>query len=261
MHTHRLITAMAIAAAAPAALADNVNPDVIFGSGNANGSFTIATGSNIEIGLRGKLRYNSAGLPENTFNQVGSSNTYRFDPADGNAPGNRAFWNFEWSINTDVSGSGSSGSQLNDFYYNLELFKLNADGSNPADAVSFDLINVAYADHSIGDNSTGNGAGTEAASGNIPQYQGLISSLNVAQNSWNYDFFDGVGGTALEDWNPNAAGTYLIRLTVFENNNGTMGAALLSNEINIQVVPLPTAAWAGLGLLGTLAGVRAVRRR
>jgi hypothetical protein len=48
---------------------------------------------------------------------------------------------------------------------------------------------------------------------------------------------------------------------VFENNNGTMGAALLSNEINIQVVPLPTAAWAGLGLLGTLAGVRAVRRR
>jgi len=32
-------------------------------------------------------------------------------------------------------------------------------------------------------------------------------------------------------------------------------------EGTLNVVPLPPAAWAGLGLLGTLAGVRAVRRR
>jgi len=257
----KTVTAAAIiAASASFALADNVNPDVIFGSGNANGSFTIATGSNIEIGLRGKLRYNSLGQPENTFNQVGSSNTYRFDKGAPVSNPNRGLWNFEWSINTDVSGSGSTGSQLNDFYYSLQMFKLDADGTNPADAVSFDLINLPYADHSIGDNSTGNGAGVEAASGNIPQYQGLISNFNVAQNSWNYDFFD-ASGNALEDWNPNAAGTYLIRLTVFENNGGAIGNELLSNSINIQVVPLPPAAFAGLGLLGTLAGVRAIRRR
>ena len=33
------------------------------------------------------------------------------------------------------------------------------------------------------------------------------------------------------------------------------------DNVTLNVVPLPPAAWAGLGLLGTLAGVRAVRRR
>ena len=257
MNRQRSILAVVIAAAAPVALADNVNPDVIFGSGNANGSFTVATGSNIEIGLRGKVRYNASGQPQNQFNQVGSSNTYRFNPSAGNAPGNRAVWNFEWSINTDLNGSGDSDRQLNDFYYNLELFKVNADGTNAADAVSFDLINQAYADHSIGDNSTGNGAGIEAPSGNIGLYQGLISNYNVAQNSWNYDFFD-AGGNALENWDPNELGTYIIRLSVISRSTDL---TLLSNSINIQVVPLPPAALAGLGLLGTLVGVRAARRR
>ena len=33
-----------------------VTPDVIFGGGNANGSWTGSTGGNIEVALRGKLR-------------------------------------------------------------------------------------------------------------------------------------------------------------------------------------------------------------
>jgi hypothetical protein len=248
-----LLTAAAVAAAASLATAGNVTPGVIFGSGNANGSFTIASGSNMELGLRAKLRYNSAGNPENTFNQVGTSNTYSFDPADGNAPGNRAFWNFEWSINTNLDGTGQNA--LNAFTYQIALFKVNADGTNTADALTFDPINQTYADHAMGTNATT--AATKVIAANASQYATNISTLNVAQNSWNYDFFDGQAGTALENWNPNVAGTYIIRLTAFDS----AGAEVLSNSINVHVVPLPPAAWAGLATLGAAFGVRKLRRR
>lgn len=247
-----LLTAATVAAAASLATAGNVTPGVIFGSGNANGSFTIAQGSNLEIGLRAKLRYDTNGQPQNTFNQVGTSNTYRFDPADGNAPGNRAFWNFEWSINTNLDGTGQN--TLNAFTYELALFKVNADGSNIADALTFDLINTAFADHAMGTNATT--AATKIISANAGQYATNINTLNVAQNSWNYDFFDGQAGTALENWNPDAVGTYIIRLTAFDSN----GAEVLSNSINVVIVPLPPAAWAGLAVLGGIVGVRRLRR-
>ena len=64
--------------------------------------------------------------------------------------------------------------------------------------------------------------------------------------------------TALEDWDPNAAGTYIIRLTAF---NASTGAEVLSNSINVHIVPLPPAAWAGLATLGAAFGVRKLRRR
>jgi hypothetical protein len=35
----------------------NVTPNVIFGTGNVNGSFTGATAGNVELALRAKLRY------------------------------------------------------------------------------------------------------------------------------------------------------------------------------------------------------------
>ena len=78
-----------------------VTPEVIFGSGNANGSFTGENSNNVELGLRGKVRYNSSGLPENTFNYDGNR-SYAFSPASSNAPANRSAFNFEWTINTNV---------------------------------------------------------------------------------------------------------------------------------------------------------------
>ena len=88
------LIATLIASTATLASADDVFPGVIFGSGNANGSFTTSTSGGIELGLRGKLRYNSSGSPENTFNYDGG-NTYTFDPSNSSAPANRSIWNFE----------------------------------------------------------------------------------------------------------------------------------------------------------------------
>ncbi|MGV6814599.1 MAG: PEP-CTERM sorting domain-containing protein [Phycisphaerales bacterium] len=249
-----LLTVAALACATSFAAAGDVHPDVIFGSGNANGNFTVATNSGIELGLRAKRRYNSSGVPDGVTNFDGVD-TYTFNPANGNAPANRAMWNFEWSVNTDVDGN--SGTKLSGLTYAISLFKANADGTNPADAYTFDPINQAWTDNSIGDNTTGNGMGTEAAFADVITYQGLIANNNVAQNSWNYGFFNGAGTGPLEGMDPAALGTYIIRLTAFDAS----GLEVVSTDINVHVVPLPSAALAGLGMLGGIAGIRTLRRR
>lgn len=216
-----------------------VTPDVIFGSGNANGSFTGVQQNNVELGLRGKQRYNASGVPENTFNYDGDR-TYTFLPADSNAPANRSAFNFEWSINVDLSGLANR--MLNGLTYILEI---DLDPTGATHFLSFDPINTLYADHALGDNSTGNGGGTVAGSPST-YAAALLTSSSVAQQSWNLGFFF-PGGI-----NPQAEGLYTINLSAILS-----GKTLASTSIDIQYgavpVPLPAALpllAGGLGLLG-----------
>jgi len=247
------LTTAIVAAAASIASAGGtgmINPDTIFGSGNANGSFTINQADGIEIGIRGKLRYNASGVPSPTYNWDGVD-TYTFSPNDSNPPAGRGLFNFDWSVNSNVDGSGDN---LDAFTYQLSMFKVNADTGNLAEAFSFDMINADFYDHAIGDNTTGNDLGVEATTSG--EYAALISSKNVAQNSWNYGFFDGPGTGPLEGIDLNAPGTYVIRITAFDGST-----EIVSTSINVNIVPLPSAAFAGLGMLGLVGGVRVMRRR
>lgn len=238
-----ILTAGFAAPASAVIFDQNVTNNAIFGSGNTNGSYTVDRANGIELGLRGKLRFNAANAPENTFNSNGDG-TYSFDAGlpplgFGFAPGSTstAVWNFEWSINTDFDGS--SGLNLDDLVYTLDI---DFDPGIGVNFQSFDLINVAFADHSIGDNSTAQGAGTEAANG--AAYVALIASNNLAQNSWNMEFFD--NGAFPFDGRVN--GIYDIRLSA-----GLAGAApLASTDIQILVgVPEPgTVFLMGAALLG-----------
>ena len=49
-----------------------VTPDFFLGSGNDNASFTLGQSQGIELALRGKLRFDSACQPQNTFNSDGN---------------------------------------------------------------------------------------------------------------------------------------------------------------------------------------------
>lgn len=231
-----IITTLAIFIMADEAKAANVTPDVIFGSGNANGSFTVSESGGVELGLRGKLRYNSAGLPENVFNYDGVK-TYIFDPALSNPPANRSLWNFEWSINSDVDGN--SGFNLDALTYMLSI---DFDPTAANNGIFFDPINLLFADHAIGDNWTGNGAGTEAA--NAGDYATLIANNNVAQNSWNLGFF--LPNPLLSQ----LSGIYTIALEAFFGRD-----AIASTSIDIIVAPVPLPAafplfGFGLAILG-----------
>ena len=257
---HKIFTRTAIAAAlltvsqaSMAALIFNANvtPDVIFGSGNTNGSFTVDQNNGVELGLRGKLRHNASGDPENTFNSNGDG-TYSF--AAGVAPTQSsptAVWSFEWSINSNYVGT--SGFNLDDLTYALGL---DGDPSQGTSFSVFDPINAVNPatsavqwDHAIGDNSTGNGGGTSITNTtpDAAGYAALIADNNVAQNSWKPHWF-------IADFDPTVDGTYDFYLAAFDGS----GTQVARTDIQIivgaggsAVVPEPGAlALLGLGIAG-----------
>jgi len=225
----------------------NVTPDVIFGSGNTNGSFTVDQTNGVELGLRGKLRHNASGSPENTFNSNGDG-TYSFNA--GVAPTQSsptAEWSFEWSINTNYDGS--TGWFLDDLSYELGLDTDPSQGvafgglelglSNP-----FDPINGSYADHAIGTNATLNGDGSVAA--DAAGYASLIGGNNVAQNSWKPHWF-------ISGFDPTIDGTYDIYLAAFGDSGqvARTDIQVIVGAGGTAAVPVPgTLALLGLGFAG-----------
>jgi len=239
------------AIAAPLQFDQNVTA-IIFGSGNPQGGFTVDRDNNIELGLRAKTRF----LP--TFGSNGNGTYNQATGATGTAPNLLALWNFEWSINSDASGT--QGRKLNALTYVLAM---DFDAGLGTNFQSFDPVNgVVCADHSFGNNSTTESTDSRTTCsggiGNSSQqaaYDGYRVANNLVQNSWNLGFFD---NTTNFIFDPTANGQYTFRLQAFEGQR-----QLASTTIDVIVgtgaaVPVPaTLALAGLGLLG----LAATRRR
>lgn len=252
MKNYKLLLAGCLAMASSPAFAvpltgGLVTPEVIFGSGNVNGSFTGDSMQDVEVGLRAKLRFDQNGNPQNVFNYDGVR-TYTFKSTEGVAPAGLALWNFEYSINVDPDGGVvDEFDDLDDLNY---LLSVDLDPSVGTSFLSVDPVNVAFSDNAIGTNATLNGQGTVATT--EAEYQSLISVNNVAQNSLNLGFLPPIPG-----FDPQAAGTYTIGLDAF------FGTTLLASTsidvvyeiIPVNVVPLPAGfplLLAGLGAMGLL---------
>lgn len=206
--------------AAPINMDGNLLNGVVFGSGNANGSFTGINENGVELGLRGKLRYDLNGLPQNIFNYDGDR-TYTFDAADSVAPANRSIWNFEFSI--DVSNT--NGITLANSGYEF-LIGIDTDPTagvlNAFSPFGFDPLLFT-------DNAGG---------------------MSVAQNSQNLGF-----GYTMQD--PQLAGIYTISLTAF-NANETLTTSI-DIVVNAAEVSAPaTLSLVTLAMLAF--GVRRLRK-
>ena len=248
----------------------SVTPGVqlLFGQGNANTAFTVNLENNIEVGLRGKLRYDNsnapgAGVPNGTYNSNGAG-LYEFDPSDGIAPADRSLFNFDWSVNVNQDGTAVD-QFLDDFTYllSIDFDPTAAVGvTNGVDLVEFDPISLGPGspwDHGLGDNSSTSPTfakqyvAADAGGSRGLNYGPAIAAYSVAQNSWNLGFYEPVG------FDPQTEGLYTITLSVLS------GATTLSSaSIDIrygavaQAVPVPAA----LPLMGAgLAALSLIARR
>lgn len=88
----------------------------------------------------------------------------------------------------------------------------------------------------------------------MDEYETLIDTNNVAQNSWSYEFFNTSSGDPTFGFDPNVPGEYEISLTAFDESESSV--ATTSIDINVTAVPLPATLpllLIGLGGLGLVA--------
>jgi hypothetical protein len=188
------------------------------GTGNPNGGFTVSTSNNVEIGLRAKMRGSVSVIHT-------PNNIYYVQP--GISTGTRAWWNYEFSVNTRAGGVGTR--TLGDILAEVTITDISAGTAT---------VNM----QTYWTDDTGVGA----AGKHTPQ----VATDWGFQNSENPQFSDYPLFGAGYDVNANRT----VQFDVVVKDANTL--ATLATDTMIVVVPEP----ASFSLLG-LAGFGFLRRR
>lgn len=202
---------------------------------NTNGGFAVDRHDGVEIGLRVKTRLPAPNDTPGVGLFSNGDGTYSHPAGDacpgfGFAPPPLCLatppWSFDWSVNTNWDGSNPSLT-LGQLTYQLGMDADPGPGTNFTlfDPISPSLIAPAF-DHAMGNNGTTNGNGDTA----VINYLTNLATENVAQNSWNYEFFNNIG-TSLASFDPAVDGNYVIFLRAIDPDTNEVIA-----ETTIQVL-------------------------
>ena len=220
-----LAVVAAVAAGTTAARAADVaaqsDGTLYFGSGNPNGDFTTSTGSDGSI-LGLRADYRYGALVA----PVG--NVYTVTAGGGSL----ALWDYVYSIDLTHASGGTDPTQG----YTATLTITSSNQNSSVTSTS----SVFYNPLLIPDNDkTGGGVVIEPV------------TFPVQQNAENISF-PVIGG-----FDGNIPGTYTIDLTL----KNAAGAQIATDEILVNVVPLPSAATMGAGMLGLVAAAAFLRKK
>jgi hypothetical protein len=203
------------------------SPGYYNGTGNPNTNFTVATESNLELGLEANLRFIGPVDP-------GAGSSTYLVPA-GSTSGD-ANWDFLFSINT-ADGQGTA-STLANYTFTMNIVDTTASTTGP----TFDPVTNLPDDSYYGPSGKTVGLAT------------LVPADFGAQNAENLSFAGFLPG-----FNPNAGDTYDITLNAYQ------GSTLVdSDSITVEAIvptPEPSAIILTASLLFFLVGILAKRRQ
>jgi hypothetical protein len=227
-----LAAAAALSLSVASVQAADVTPGWYNGTGNPNGGFTVTTSNGVELGLRAKYRHNPAVITPtgDTYTVVAGPETNTTNGGNGTPSGTpRAAWNYEFSINV------GSANLLKNYTTTLTITDPGGNTTTPPiNPLSY------WADD------------TDQAGGSLD-----TAADYVAQNSENPAFGDFPLAGSYSLW---TTGQYTFTLNVFDPSGGS---PIATDTIHVDVVPvpLPKAAYAGLGLIAGLGVLGGLKRR